>query len=79
MIPRETSKLCFPYSPDISLLFVLGNIRTLGKTKLNVSLGTIHQVYNVVEVAAIVVLCVTALKAIRGTKLESGCCTRLLL
>ena len=29
-------------SPDVSLDFVSGNIRTLGKTKLPVSLGTIH-------------------------------------
>ena len=45
MVPRETSYFCFPSSPDVSLDFVSGNIRTLGKTKLTVSLGTIHQVY----------------------------------
>ena len=27
---------------DVSLDFVSGNIRTLGKTKLTVSLGTVH-------------------------------------
>ena len=32
----------FSLSPDVSLDFVLGNISTLGKTKLSVSLGTIH-------------------------------------
>ena len=31
-------------SPDVSLDFVVRNIRTLGKTKLTVSLGTIHLV-----------------------------------
>ena len=40
--PRETSLFCFPSSPDFSLDLVSGNIRTLGKTKLTVSLGTIH-------------------------------------
>ena len=30
---------CFPWSPDVSLDFVSGNIRTLGKTKLTVPLG----------------------------------------
>ena len=29
----------FPSSPDVSLDFVSGNMRTLGKTKLTVSLG----------------------------------------
>ena len=29
-------------SPDVSLDFVSGNIRTLRKTELTVSLGTIH-------------------------------------
>ena len=28
--------------PDVSLDFVSGNISTLGKTKLTVSLGTVH-------------------------------------
>ena len=34
MVPRETSQFCFPSSLDISLDFVSGNIRTLGRTKL---------------------------------------------
>ena len=42
MVPQETSQFCFPSSPDVSLDFVSGNIRTLLKTKLNVSLGTLH-------------------------------------
>ena len=42
MVPRETSQFCVPLSPDVSLDFVSGNIRTPGKTKLTVSLGTIH-------------------------------------
>ena len=29
-------------SPNVFLYFVSGNIRTLGKTKLTVSFGTIH-------------------------------------
>ena len=32
----------FPSSPDVSPDEVEGNIRTLGKTKLTVSLGTVH-------------------------------------
>ena len=40
--PQETSWFCFPSSPDVSLDFVSGNIRTREKTKLTVSLGTIH-------------------------------------
>ena len=32
-------------SPDVSFDFVFGNIGTLWKTKLTVSLGTIHLVY----------------------------------
>ena len=44
MVPLETIKFCFPESPDVSLDFVSGNITTLGKTKLTVSLGTIHKV-----------------------------------
>ena len=34
MVPRETSQFGFPSSLDISLDFVSGNIRTLGRTKL---------------------------------------------
>ena len=33
MVPQENSKFCFPLSPDVSLDFMLGNIRTQGKTK----------------------------------------------
>ena len=40
MVPQETSYFCFPSSLDVSL--DSGNIRTLGKTKLTVSLGTIN-------------------------------------
>ena len=47
MVPRETSQFCFPSSPDVSLDFVSGNTRTLGKTELTVYLGTIHYVYSV--------------------------------
>ena len=36
MVPQENSKFCFPLSPDVSLDFMLGNIRTQGKTKLTV-------------------------------------------
>ena len=32
--PEGNSLFCFPESPDVSLDFVSGNIRTLGKTKL---------------------------------------------
>ena len=39
------SFVSFPSSPDVSLDLVSGNIRTLGKTKLIVSLGTIHLEY----------------------------------
>ena len=35
----------FPSSPNVSLDFVSGHLRTLGKTKLTVSFGTTHQVY----------------------------------
>ena len=45
MIPRETNQFCFPSSPDVSLDFVSRSIRTLGITKLTVSLRTIHEVY----------------------------------
>ena len=40
--PWGNSWFCFPSSPDVFLDFSLGNIRTLEKTKLTVSLGTIH-------------------------------------
>ena len=40
MVPRETSYFCFPSSPDVSFDFVPEKIRTFGKTKLTVSLGT---------------------------------------
>ena len=43
MVPRETSKVCFPLSPDVSR-------DTRGKTKPTVSLGTIHEVYIVVRI-----------------------------
>ena len=33
------SWFCFPFSPDVSLDFISGNIRTLGKIKLTFSLG----------------------------------------
>ena len=42
MVPREISYFCFLSSPDVSRDKVEGNIRTLGETKLTVSLGTIH-------------------------------------
>ena len=32
--PEGNSYFCFPESPDVSLDFVLGNIRTRGKTNL---------------------------------------------
>ena len=38
----ETSLFCFLSSPYVSLDFVSGSIRTLGKTKLTVSLGIWH-------------------------------------
>ena len=40
--PSGNSLVLFPSSPDVSLDFVSGNIGTLRKTKLIVSLGTIH-------------------------------------
>ena len=40
--PEGNSYFCYLLSPDGSLNFVSGNIRTLRKTKLSVSLGTIH-------------------------------------
>ena len=48
MVPQETSSFCFPSSPDVSLDFFSGNIGTLGKTKLTVSLRTIQYVYIVI-------------------------------
>ena len=47
--PSGNQLVFFPSSPDVSLDFVSGNIKTLGKTKLTVSLGTnIVKVYIVV-------------------------------
>ena len=42
MVPLETSYFCFPSSSDVSLDFLSGNIGNPGKTKLTVSLGTMH-------------------------------------
>ena len=38
--PSGNQLVCFPSSPDVSLGFVSGDIRTLGKTKLTVSSGS---------------------------------------
>ena len=36
---KRKSWFCFPFSDDVSLDFISGNIRTLGKIKLTFSLG----------------------------------------
>ena len=40
--PLGNSEFCFPSSLNVSLDFVSGNIETLKKTKLTISLGSTH-------------------------------------
>ena len=40
--PSGNSEFCFPSNINVSLDFISGNIETLGKTKLTISLGNTH-------------------------------------
>ena len=40
--PEGNSEFCFPSTLNVSLDFVSGNIESLGKTKLTISLGSRH-------------------------------------